>query len=480
MLKGSDLLSKVNESGDISKSDLVRSCGYVSTLRDGAERLEFEAFNEALLEAKGVRIPLASLPGTSDLLPSDTPLWQRIEATAREHFRRAAIGEIRTPTLEATELFKRGIGEATDVVGKEMYTFLDRGERSCTLRPEGTASVVRAAIQHGLLAKGPQRLWYGGPMFRYERPQKGRRRQFHQIGVELLGVADATSDAEAIAIAWDLLADLGVGGLELEINSLGTPEDRQRYRTELVSWLEAHHDQLDPDSQNRISTNPLRVLDSKNPDTQALLAGAPTLADALAGESHERFARVRQALEALRIPFVLNPRLVRGLDYYGHTAFEITSNQLGAQATVCGGGRYDGLVEQLGGPATAAVGWAIGLERLVLLLWQGEAMVEAPAPDLYVISRGEAAEGQALVLTRQGRQAGLVVERDASGGAFGKQFKRADRSGAPWAAVIGDDEAAAGMAKLKDLHGEQPERQLPVLQLVAMVKESLKAASRQP
>jgi histidyl-tRNA synthetase len=480
MLKGSDLLSKVNESGDISKSDLVRSCGYVSTLRDGAERLEFEAFNEALLEAKGVRIPLASLPGTSDLLPSDTPLWQRIEATAREHFRRAAIGEIRTPTLEATELFKRGIGEATDVVGKEMYTFLDRGERSCTLRPEGTASVVRAAIQHGLLAKGPQRLWYGGPMFRYERPQKGRRRQFHQIGVELLGVANATSDAEAIAIAWDLLADLGVAGLQLEINSLGTPEDRQRYRAELVSWLEAHHDQLDPDSQNRISTNPLRVLDSKNPDTQALLACAPTLADALAGESHERFAQVRQALEALRIPFVLNPRLVRGLDYYGHTAFEITSNQLGAQATVCGGGRYDGLVEQLGGPATAAVGWAIGLERLVLLLWQGEAMVEAPAPDLYVISRGEAAEGQALVLTRQGRQAGLVVERDASGGAFGKQFKRADRSGAPWAAVIGDDEAAAGMAKLKDLHGEQPERQLPVLQLVAMVKESLKAASRQP
>ena len=423
---------------------------------------------------------LQSLPGLSDLLPSDTPLWQRIEATAREHFRRAAIGEIRTPMLEATELFKRGIGEATDVVGKEMYTFLDRGERSCTLRPEGTASVVRAAIQHGLLAKGPQRLWYGGPMFRYERPQKGRRRQFHQIGVELLGVANATSDAEAIAIAWDLLADLGVAGLQLEINSLGTPEDRQRYRAELVSWLEAHHDQLDPDSQNRISTNPLRVLDSKNPDTQALLAGAPTLADALAGESHERFARVRQALEALRIPFVLNPRLVRGLDYYGHTAFEITSNQLGAQATVCGGGRYDGLVEQLGGPATAAVGWAIGLERLVLLLWQGEAMVEAPAPDLYVISRGEAAEGQALVLTRQGRQAGLVVERDASGGAFGKQFKRADRSGAPWAAVIGDDEAAAGMAKLKDLHGEQPERQLPVLQLVAMVKESLKAASRQP
>jgi histidyl-tRNA synthetase len=423
---------------------------------------------------------LQSLRGMVDLLPERTPLWQRIEATARDHFRRAAIGEIRTPLLEITELFARGIGEATDVVGKEMYTFLDRGDRSCTLRPEGTASVVRAAIQHGLLAQGPQRLWYGGPMFRYERPQAGRQRQFHQIGVELLGVADAGSDAEAIAIAWDLLADLGVGGLELEINSLGTPDDRARYRTELVSWLEAHHDQLDPDSQHRISTNPLRVLDSKNPTTQALLAGAPTLADALAGESHARFARVRQALEALGIPFVLNPRLVRGLDYYGHTAFEITSNQLGAQATVCGGGRYDGLVEQLGGPPTAAVGWAIGLERLVLLLRQGEAVVEAPAPDLYVISRGELAEAQALVLTRLARQAGLAADRDASGSAFGKQFKRADRSGAPWAAVIGDSEAAADVVVLKDLRGEQPERQLPVLQLVALVKESLKAASRQP
>jgi len=412
---------------------------------------------------------LQSLRGMVDLLPERTPFWQRIEATAREHFRRAAIAEIRTPLLEATELFARGIGEATDVVGKEMYSFCDRGERRCTLRPEGTASVVRAAIQHGLLAQGPQRLWYGGPMFRYERPQAGRQRQFHQIGVELLGVADATSDAEAIAIAWDLLAELGVGGLQLEINSLGTPEDRQRYRAELVSWLEAHHDQLDPDSQNRINTNPLRVLDSKNPDTQVLLAGAPTLADALAGESHERFARVRQALEALAIPFVLNPRLVRGLDYYGHTAFEIISNRLGAQATVCGGGRYDGLVAQLGGPATPAIGWALGMERLVLLLSQPTASepAAAGAPDLYVISRGEVAEAQALVLTRLARQAGLAAERDASGSAFGKQFKRADRSGAPWAAVIGDSEAADGVVVLKDLRGETPERRIPQQQLVS-------------
>jgi histidyl-tRNA synthetase len=389
-----------------------------------------------------------------DLLPERLGLWQRVEATARDHFRRAAIAEIRTPLLEPTELFARGIGEATDVVGKEMYTFLDRGERSCTLRPEGTASVVRAAIQQGLLAQGPQRLWYGGPMFRYERPQAGRQRQFHQIGVELLGAADPLSDGEAIAIAWDLLADLGVGGLELELNSLGTLDDRARYRSELVAWLEAHRQRLDPDSQQRIATNPLRVLDSKHPDTQALLAGAPNLHDALSPESHGRFRLVRQALEDLGIPFRLNPRLVRGLDYYGHTAFEITSRQLGAQATVCGGGRYDGLVQQLGGPATPAVGWALGMERLVLLLSEAGAVPAAAAPDLYVISRGEAAERQALTLARRARQAGLIAERDGSGAAFGKQFKRADRSGARWAAVIGDSEAAEGVAVLKDLRAE--------------------------
>jgi histidyl-tRNA synthetase len=357
--------------------------------------------------------------------------------------------------LEHTELFARGIGEATDVVGKEMYTFVDRGDRSCTLRPEGTASVVRAAIEHGLLSQGAQRLWYGGPMFRYERPQAGRQRQFHQIGVEWLGVADAASDAEVIALAWDLLAALGVGGLALELNSLGSAADRAAYREQLVAWLEAHRDQLDPDSQARISTNPLRVLDSKNPDTQALLAGAPTLAEALAPESRERFAAVQEALSALAIPFVLNPRLVRGLDYYSHTAFEITSSQLGAQATVCGGGRYDGLVEQLGGAATPAIGWALGMERLVLLLEQrlaaGALQLPAAAPDLYVVSRGAAAERAGLALAVALRRLGLAVERDASGSAFGKQFKRAERSGAGWAAVIGDDEVARGQLRLKRL-----------------------------
>jgi histidyl-tRNA synthetase len=417
---------------------------------------------------------LQSLRGMVDLLPAHISLWQRVEATARDHFRRAAIQEIRTPLLEVTELFARGIGEATDVVGKEMYTFLDRGERSCTLRPEGTASVVRAVIQHGLLSQGPQRLWYGGPMFRYERPQAGRQRQFHQIGVELLGFADARSDVEAISVAWDLLADLGVGGLALELNSLGSADDRARYREQLVAWLEQRHDALDADSQARIHTNPLRVLDSKNPDTQALLAGAPSLAGALSEASRERFAAVQAGLERLGIPFVLNPRLVRGLDYYSHTAFEITSTQLGAQATVCGGGRYDGLVEQLGGSATPAIGWALGMERLVLLLSQVAAAEAAPLPalDLYVVSRGEAAEALALPLARRCRQAGLAVECDASGAAFGKQFKRADRSGARFAAVIGDAEAAEQVAVLKDLRGEQPERRLAIGQLAAALAPS--------
>lgn len=400
--------------------------------------------------------PLQSLRGMVDLLPEQIHLWQSIEAVAREQFRRAGVQEIRTPLLEVTELFARGIGEATDVVGKEMYSFLDRGDRSCTLRPEGTASVVRALIQHGLLSQGPQRLWYGGPMFRYERPQKGRQRQFHQIGLECLGVGDPRSDVEAIAIAWDLLEALGLDDLTLELNSLGTAEDRFRYRQELVSWLEAHREQLDPDSQSRIGTNPLRVLDSKAPATQALLVGAPQLGDALSGESHGRFSHVRQGLEALGIPFSLNPRLVRGLDYYSHTAFEITSTHLGAQATVCGGGRYDGLVEQLGGPSTAAVGWALGLERLVLLLAQrqGEWAV-SPPPHLYVVNRGEAAEAWALVLTRGWRKAGLAVELDLSAAAFAKQLKRADRRGAAWAAVIGDREAAEGVVVLKSLRGAE-------------------------
>ncbi|MAK15543.1 MAG: histidine--tRNA ligase, partial [Cyanobium sp. MED195] len=353
--------------------------------------------------------------------------------------------------------------------GKEMYTFVDRGDRSCTLRPEGTASVVRAALQYGLLSQGPQRLWYGGPMFRYERPQAGRQRQFHQIGVEFLGASSPRSDAEVIALAWDLLSDLGIQGLQLEINSLGTPNDRLRFRSQLVGWLEERFEQLDDESQARLSKNPLRILDSKDKGTQLLLNDAPTLLEALSEESVERFEQVCALLTALQIPYQLNPRLVRGLDYYGHTAFEITSDQLGAQATVCGGGRYDGLIEQLGGPDTPAIGWALGMERLLLVIAaaaqadpDGAAarLTATPTPLVYLINRGEQAEPQALSLARQWRGAGLAVELDGSSASFSKQFKRADRSGAPWAVVLGDEEASAGQVRLKPLRGEGEEQQL--------------------
>jgi len=400
---------------------------------------------------------LQSLRGMVDLLPEQTRHWQNVEGVAREHFRRAGLEEIRTPLLEVTELFARGIGEATDVVGKEMYSFLDRGERSCTLRPEGTASVVRAAIQHGLLSQGVQKLWYSGPMFRYERPQAGRQRQFHQIGVECLGASSARSDVETIALAWDLLADLGLTGLTLELNTLGTTDDRKAYRNTLVSWLEERSDQLDADSQKRLTSNPLRILDSKNPTTQALLNDAPTLQAALSADSASRFDEVQRLLAQLSIPYIHNTRLVRGLDYYGHTAFEITSQQLGAQATVCGGGRYDGLVQQLGGPATPAVGWALGMERLLLML---DSQVNT-APDVYLVNRGDQAETVALGLARALRNAGLAVELDGSGAAFGKQFKRADRSGAPLALVLGDGEVTQGLVRVKPLLVEGEEHSLP-------------------
>ncbi len=409
---------------------------------------------------------LQSLRGMVDLLPEQTSRWQAVESLARQHFQRWGCREIRTPLLEVTELFARGIGEATDVVGKEMYSFQDRGDRSCTLRPEGTASVVRAALQHGLLAQGAQRLWYGGPMFRYERPQAGRQRQFHQIGVEWLGVTSAASDAEVIALAWDLLADLGVDGLALEINTLGTPEDRQVYRSRLVSWLEQHQNMLDADSQQRLRTNPLRILDSKNPQTRELLQDAPMLEQSLAAASRSRHQAVLEALDDLLIPYAVNPRLVRGLDYYGHTAFEITSDQLGAQATVCGGGRYDGLVQQLGGASTPAIGWALGMERLLLVLEaaatanpKGRAarLVKDASPDVYLVNRGEQAQRQALVLCRQLRVAGLAVQRDESDSSFGKQFKRADRSGATVALVIGDEEAERGVVRLKALQSALPD-----------------------
>ena len=402
---------------------------------------------------------IQAIRGTRDILPEEASYWQQVETIARKIFQRSAYREIRTPIFEQTELFARGIGEATDVVGKEMYTFNDRGDRSITLRPEGTAGVVRSYIEHALHAQGGvQRLWYIGAMFRYERPQAGRQRQFHQIGVEVLGSKDPRGDAEVIALATDILQGLGVQNLSLALNSVGDAEDRLRYRQALVDYLTPYASELDADSQDRLQRNPLRILDSKDDRTQQIVQDAPSLGDYLSPASQAFFESVQRSLTDLGIPFSLNPRLVRGLDYYTHTAFEIQSTDLGAQATVCGGGRYDGLVRQLGGVDTPAVGWAIGMERLILLLQQREAL-PPPHLDVYLVSRGQKAEAQALVLSQKLRHQGVSVELDLSGSAFAKQLKRADRSGAKLCLVLGEAEAEAGTVNLKCLAtGEQETR----------------------
>jgi histidyl-tRNA synthetase len=400
---------------------------------------------------------IKALRGTRDILPEEIGYWQRVEATAREILSRAAYREIRTPIFEETALFERGIGEATDIVGKEMYTFSDRKERSITLRPEGTAGVVRSFIENKLHGQGGvQRLWYTGPMFRYERPQAGRQRQFHQIGVEAIGTADSRADVEVIAIATDILQALGLKNLHLALNSVGNSQDRQRYRQGLVDYLTPYQEELDPDSRDRLTRNPLRILDSKDQRTQEIALSAPKIYEYLGPDSQKHFEQVQTLLTDLGISYELNHRLVRGLDYYTHTAFEIISDDLGAQATVCGGGRYDGLVQELGGPETPAVGWAIGLERLIILLQQLDA-TQTTAIDFYVVSRGTAAEHQALKIAQKLRQSGFSVELDLSGSAFGKQFKRADRSGAAVCLILGDEEAANGTVQVKWLKTGQQE-----------------------
>ncbi|MEB3311716.1 MAG: histidine--tRNA ligase [Snowella sp.] len=396
-----------------------------------------------------------AIRGTRDILPSEMGYWQQVESVASIILHRALYQEVRSPIFEDTALFKRGIGEATDVVGKEMYTFSDRGDRSLTLRPEGTAGVVRAFIEHNLHASGGvQRLWYKGPMFRYERPQAGRQRQFHQIGVEVLGSDDPRADVEVIALAADILKELGLKNLQLSLNSVGNGEDRQNYREALIHYLTPYQADLDADSQDRLTRNPLRILDSKDKKTQKITQNAPSILDYLSETSRRHFDQVQQLLTNLGIDYQLNSRLVRGLDYYTHTAFEIQSDDLGAQATVCGGGRYDGLVSQLGGPETPAVGWAIGMERLILLLQQ---LQSSPSitPDFYLVSKGDKAEPQGLILAQKLRQAGFSVELDLSGSAFGKQFKRADRSGAIACLVLGDAEAEAETVQLKWMNNKE-------------------------
>jgi len=391
----------------------------------------------------------------NDILPDETPHWRFLERTVSRLLASYGYGEIRLPLVEKTELFSRSIGEVTDIVEREMYTFDDRNGESLTLRPEGTAGCVRAAIQQGLLGV-PRRLWYAGPMFRYERPQKGRQRQFHQIGVEAFGVASPDMDAEHILLCARLWRHLGLAdSVELQINSLGTSEARARYRAALVAYLEDHADDLDEDSQRRLHSNPLRILDSKNPQTQALLERAPAMADYLDEESRADFARLCELLEAVGVSYVVNSRLVRGLDYYNKTVYEWVTTRLGAQGTVCGGGRYDALVEQLGGRSTPAVGFAMGMERLVLLLLEvGAAGLEtAASADAYVVAVGDAAEREALTAVEaiRDRFADLAIVQHTGGGSFKSQLKKADKSGARVALIWGEDEVCAGTVTIKHL-----------------------------
>ena len=415
----------------------------------------------------------------NDILPDETPYWQLLERTVSRLLESYGYGEIRLPVVEQTELFKRSIGEVTDIVEKEMYTFDDRNGESLTLRPEGTAGCVRAAIQQGLLGV-PQRLWYAGPMFRYERPQKGRQRQFHQVGAEAFGVASPDMDAELILLSARLWRLLGIAdGVQLQLNSIGSSAARRAYRDALVSYLEQHRDALDEDSQRRLGSNPLRILDSKNPQTQALLDDAPALADYLDDESRADFDRLCDLLQAAAVPFTINPRLVRGLDYYNKTVFEWVTDRLGAQGTVCAGGRYDGLVEQLGGKATPGVGFAMGMERLVLLLRESDALQGAgTGADVYVVAVGDDAQRAALAAVEavRDRRPRLRIVQHTGGGSFKSQMKKADRSGARVALIWGEDEVAADTVTLKPLRGGEgtaAQHSVPCMELDAALHRVL-------
>lgn len=408
---------------------------------------------------------IQAIRGMHDLLPDRIRLWQRLEDGARQVLESYGYSEIRTPLVEVTELFKRSIGEVTDIVEKEMYSFPDRNGDSLSLRPEGTASCVRAAIENGLLDQ-PRRLWYRGPMFRHERPQKGRYRQFHQIGVEVFGLEGPDIDQEVLFLTHRIWRTLGLDGLRLEINSLGEGEERAAYRAELVSYLRAYAEDLDEDSLRRLETNPLRVLDSKNPDLKAVIAGAPVILDHLGEASRLHFEQFCAGLDAAGIPYQINPRLVRGLDYYNRTVFEWITDDLGAQGTVCAGGRYDGLVAQLGGRHTPAVGFAMGLERLVSLmearLEAGEVTADPNALDAYLVAVGAAAQGAAPALGERLRDTtpGLRLQCHCGGGSFKSQFKKADRSGARYALVLGEGELERGVLGVKPLREEGEQRDL--------------------
>ncbi|MFD2179470.1 histidine--tRNA ligase [Veronia pacifica] len=399
---------------------------------------------------------IQAIRGMNDFLPSQTPLWQKVEIALRDVAGAYGYSEIRMPIVESTHLFCRAIGEVTDVVEKEMYTFDDRNGDSLTLRPEGTAGCVRAGIENGLLYNQEQRLWYMGPMFRHERPQKGRYRQFHQFGVEVFGLNGPDVDAEIIMLTARLWRKLGIEKhVRLELNSIGSPEARANYREALIAFLEQHESVLDDDCKRRMHTNPLRVLDTKNPEIQAVLVDAPKLSEYLDDESKEHFTGLCELLDNVGIEYQVNERLVRGLDYYNRTVFEWITESLGAQGTVCGGGRYDGLVEQLGGKATPGVGFGLGIERLVLMLEELELNQTRPAVDVYVVTMGEGTlkAGMSMAETLRESVPGLRVMTHFGGGNFKKQFKRADKVGASVALVLGESEVANGEVTFKDLKG---------------------------
>ncbi|AVW94284.1 histidine--tRNA ligase [Vibrio parahaemolyticus] len=403
---------------------------------------------------------IQAIRGMNDCLPTQSPLWQKLENTVKNVISAYGYNEVRMPIVEETNLFSRAVGEETDVVSKEMYTFDDRNGDSLTLRPEGTAGCVRSCIQNSLINRDEQRLWYMGPMFRHERPQKGRYRQFHQCGVEVFGLNGPDVDAELIMMTARLWRELGIDKhVRLELNSIGSQEDRADYRTALVAFLEQHIDVLDEDCKRRMLTNPLRVLDTKNPDIQAILGDAPRLSEYLGEESKAHFAGLCELLDAAGIEYTVNERLVRGLDYYNRTVFEWITESLGAQGTVCGGGRYDGLVEQLGGKPTPAVGFAMGLERLVLMLETLELTDVRRSVDVYVVTAGEGTMMAGMKLAEQLREAisGVRVMNHFGGGNFKKQFKRADKVGAVVALVLGENEVADNTVVLKDLVGGEQE-----------------------
>lgn len=416
---------------------------------------------------------IQSVRGFGDVLPADTPVWQFVEDRLRATLERYGYEEIRLPLLEKTELFSRSIGEVTDIVEKEMYTFEDRNGESLSLRPEGTAGCVRAGIQHGLLHNRQPRLWYAGSMFRHERPQKGRYRQFNQVGVEAFGLPGPDIDAEVILLAARMLREIGLEDIRLELNTLGTPDARAAYREALVAYLRGYEDRLDDDSRRRLATNPLRILDTKDPDTRALLADAPALSDWIDDESRGHFRDLCAMLDRAGVPYTVNPQLVRGLDYYGRTVFEWVTDRLGAQGTVCAGGRYDGLVEQIGGRPTPAIGFALGIERLVALIQEAGTAPTVPGPDVYLVVAGEAAAREALVIGEELRDAlpGLRVMTHCGGGGFKSQFRRADRAGARFAVILGEEETARGEVSLKDLRSGGEQRTLPRAELVTTLQE---------